>query len=100
MSPDPLQQYADMPVDVMDSDVREAEPASEDSAYVRSYLQTSDSTLFGGQTLADEVARRRSDERDEAGADSVTAAGAVEKDHLDAARPRPSPRMPTRRPAD
>ncbi|MEB3983671.1 hypothetical protein OQ968_20685 [Mycobacterium sp. 663a-19] len=60
MSPDPLDQYADIPVDVMDSEVREAEPATEDSAYVRSYLQSSDSTLFGGQTLADELARRRS----------------------------------------
>jgi hypothetical protein len=62
MSPDPVDHYADIPVDVMDSEVREAEPASEDSAYVRSYLQ-SDSTLFGGQTLADEVARRRGAER-------------------------------------
>jgi hypothetical protein len=52
-----VDQYADLPVDVMDSEVREAEPATGDSAYVRSYLQ-SDSTLFGGQTLADEVARR------------------------------------------
>jgi hypothetical protein len=42
----------------MDSEVREAEPATEDSAYVRSFLH-SDSALFGGQTLADEVARRR-----------------------------------------
>ncbi len=58
MSPDPLDHYADAPVDVMDSEVRDAEPASEDSAFVRSFLQ-SDSTLFGGQTLADEVARRR-----------------------------------------
>lgn len=69
MSPDPLDQYADMPVDVMDSEVREAELETEDSAYVRSYLQASDSTavsdstLFGGQTLADEVARRRGAER-------------------------------------
>lgn len=62
MSPDPVDHYADLPVDVMDSEVRDAEPASEDSAYVRSYLQ-SDSTLFGGQTLADEVARRRGAER-------------------------------------
>ncbi|OBI89728.1 hypothetical protein [Mycobacterium sp. 1245805.9] len=62
MSPDPVDHYSDIPVDVMDSEVREAEPASEDSAYVRSYLQ-SDSTLFGGQTLADEVARRRGAER-------------------------------------
>jgi hypothetical protein len=68
MSPDPEGDYADSPVDVMDSDVREAEVATEDSAYVRSYLQASDSTsssnstLFGGQSLADELARRRGDE--------------------------------------
>jgi hypothetical protein len=62
MSPDPLDRYADIPVDVMDSEVREAEPATEDSAYVRSYLH-SDSALFGGQTLADEVARRRPGKR-------------------------------------
>ncbi len=63
MSPDPVDHYAGSPVDVMDSEVREAEPASEDSAYVRSYLQASEGTLFGGQTLADELARRRSDQR-------------------------------------
>lgn len=39
MRPDPLDDYADIPVDVMDTDVREAEPATEDSAYVRSYLR-------------------------------------------------------------
>jgi len=69
MSPDPVDHYADAPVDVMDSEVREAEPAGEDSAYVRSYLQAADGTLFGGQTLADELARRRSDERAKADAD-------------------------------
>ncbi|SPM33039.1 transmembrane protein [Mycobacterium rhizamassiliense] len=86
MSPDPLDQYADMPVDVMDSEVREAELETEDSAYVRSYLQSSDSasasdsTLFGGgQTLADEVARRRSDERAAAGADAPADEAAVER---------------------
>ncbi len=51
----------------------------EDSAYVRSYLQasegTSEQTLFGGQSLADEVARRRSDTQ--AGlAESLDLAGA------------------------
>lgn len=40
MNPDPLDHYSDLPVDVMDSEVREAETAQEDSAYVRSYLQT------------------------------------------------------------
>lgn len=60
MSPDPLEDYADMPVDVMDTDVREAEPASEDSAYVRSYLHDANE-LFGGPgdgtELADRVAQ-------------------------------------------
>ncbi|OBB94015.1 hypothetical protein [Mycobacterium sp. 852002-40037_SCH5390672] len=44
MSPDPMDHYADLPVDVMDSEVREAEPALEDSAYVRSFLHA-DSAL-------------------------------------------------------
>ncbi|MEZ0349391.1 hypothetical protein [Mycobacterium sp. pR1184] len=86
MSPDPLDHYADIPVDVMDSEVREAEPATEDSAYVRSYLQTSDSTLFGGQTLADEVARRRSDQREGPDADSPTAQEAPAEAGVDVAR--------------
>jgi hypothetical protein len=89
MSPDPLEHYADIPVDVMDSEVREAETVTEDSAYVRSYLHGSDSTLFGGQTLADEVARRRSDERDGADADSATAPKAPGEHHVDVAAPRP-----------
>ncbi|OBJ36417.1 hypothetical protein [Mycobacterium colombiense] len=42
MSFDPLDHYADVPVDVMDSEVREAEPALEDSAYVRSFLRSGD----------------------------------------------------------
>ncbi len=40
MAPDPIEDYAGMSVDVMDTDVRDAEPVIEDSAYVRSYLQT------------------------------------------------------------
>ncbi len=63
MSPDPLDDFAGMPVDVMDAEVRDPELAPEDSAFVRSYLHDStlaeDSTLFGGQTLADELARQR-----------------------------------------
>jgi hypothetical protein len=41
MNPDPLEDYAGMSVDVMDTDVRDAEPVIEDSAYVRSYLRSS-----------------------------------------------------------
>lgn len=40
MIPDPLEDYAGMPVDVMDTDVRDADPTIEDSAYVRSYLRS------------------------------------------------------------
>ena len=40
MSPDPVDDDAGISVDVMDTDVRDAEPAIEDSAYVRSYLRS------------------------------------------------------------
>jgi hypothetical protein len=85
MNPDPLDQYADIPVDVMDSEVREVEFTTEDSAYVRSYLQASDSTLFGGQTLADELARRRGGERASAGSPTEEE---LDEDHLDIAADR------------
>ncbi|MCV7198360.1 hypothetical protein [Mycobacterium angelicum] len=62
MSPDPVEHYGDASVDVMDTEVREADSAVEDSAYVRSYLQASEGTLFGGQSIADEVARRRGEQ--------------------------------------
>ncbi len=65
MSPDPLEDYADMPVDVMDTDVREAEPASEDSAYVRSYLHGANE-LFGDDGI------------------DVVARSSINDDHLDA----------------
>ncbi len=63
MSPDPVGYYSDASVDVMDSEVRDADSVVEDSAFVRSYLSESEDgaghTLFGGQSIADEVARRR-----------------------------------------
>jgi hypothetical protein len=90
MSPDPVDHYVDIPVDVMDSDVREAEPAIEDSAYVRSYLQASEGTLFGGQTIADELARRRGDERAKAEAGSPRAGSAGDK--LEEKDPETAPR--------
>jgi hypothetical protein len=86
MSPDPAGDYAESPVDVMDADVREAEVATEDSAYVRSYLQASDSTLFGGQSLADELARRRGDEA----AGAAQATGPAEPARA-GEQPQPSP---------
>ncbi|BBY06990.1 hypothetical protein [Mycobacterium noviomagense] len=54
MSPDPLDDYAEIPVDVMDTEVREAEPATEDSAYVRSYLHGADG-LPGGKTIDEDT---------------------------------------------
>jgi hypothetical protein len=80
MSPDPVGHYGDISVEVTDSDVREAAPAREDSAYVRSYLQASEGTLFGGQSIADELARRRGDEHAEAGA--AQARAAAERDAI------------------
>jgi hypothetical protein len=57
MKPDPLEDYAGMSVDVMDTDVRDAEPVIEDSAYVRSYLQSAgndvDSRDAGYHDIAD-----------------------------------------------
>lgn len=55
MSPDPLEDYVDMPVDVMDTEVREAAPAIEDSAYVRSYLRPSAGLFAGQKTAADDL---------------------------------------------
>lgn len=84
MSPDPVGHYTDASVDVMDSEVRDAETAVEDSAYVRSYLHGPDNdsehTLFGGQSIADEVARRRGEQTlasfdDEAGSDGQAQVG-------------------------
>lgn len=63
MSPDPVGHYVDTSVDAIDVAVDEAEPVEDETAYVRSYLHDVDGaaerTLFGGQSLADEVARRR-----------------------------------------
>jgi hypothetical protein len=57
MNPDPLEDYAGMSVDVMDTDVRDAELASEDSAYVRSYLRSSVGRARG-KDAADDVGSR------------------------------------------
>jgi hypothetical protein len=58
MNPDPLEDYAGMSVDVMDTDVRDAELASEDSAYVRSYLRSS-AGRSRGKGAADDVESHR-----------------------------------------
>ncbi len=58
MNPDPLEDYAGMPVDVMDTDVRDAETA-EDSAYVRSYLRGPAGRSLRQKGAPDDVERRR-----------------------------------------
>jgi hypothetical protein len=57
MNPDPLEDYAGMSVDVMDTDVRDAELANQDSAYVRSYLRSS-AGRSRGKDAADDVGPR------------------------------------------
>jgi hypothetical protein len=64
MNPDPLEDYAGMSVDVMDTDVRDAEPATEDSAYVRSYLRSSIGRPLRGGSAAEVIEPRRDDYRD------------------------------------
>ena len=54
MNPDPVEDYAGMSVDVMDTDVRDAELGGEDSAYVRSYLRSS-AGRSRGKGAADDV---------------------------------------------
>jgi hypothetical protein len=84
MSPDPLEDYADIPVDLMDTDVREAEPATEDSAYVGSYLRASASRLFSRKVTAWEVARRRFGMAGKpAGAESLAAHEELDDDPVD-----------------
>ncbi len=71
MSPDPATPYAGTPVEVSDAEVRDAGPAVERPAGGGSPPWESDSTLFGGgQTLADELARRGGS--DKAWADEAT----------------------------
>jgi hypothetical protein len=57
MNPDPVEDYAGMSVDVMDTDVRNAELTGEDSAYVRSYLRSA-AGRSPGKGAAGEVAAR------------------------------------------
>lgn len=69
MNPDPVGHYTDTSLDVMDSEVPEAPSAQaapdDDSEFASSYLSddASEHTLFGGQSIADEVARRRGQEQ-------------------------------------
>ncbi|HEY1839496.1 MAG TPA: hypothetical protein VGG53_04605 [Mycobacterium sp.] len=74
MKPDPIEDYAGMSVDVMDTDVRDAEPVVEDSAYVRSYLQSSagkgdveQRTNAGYPDIADVAEEDHPEDRDDRG---------------------------------
>lgn len=66
MSPDPADNFTDIEVDVMDTEVRDVEPPAEDSAYVRSFLRGPRS-FFGKRRDADVPAL--DDDREELGDD-------------------------------
>jgi hypothetical protein len=87
MSPDPLEDYAEMPVDVMDTDVRDAEFATEDSAYVRSYLRSPVGRSVRGRSSAiaaeDAVPRPVEDYRDIVDIDDEDYPGDVDDDLAD-----------------
>lgn len=53
MRPDPVDNYVDLEVDVLDTDVRDADLPSEDSAYVRSYLRNPASDTDAADGLLD-----------------------------------------------
>ncbi|CAM3129333.1 hypothetical protein BST27_19575 [Mycobacterium intermedium] len=84
MNPDPVGHYTDTSVDVMDSEVPEPpQVALDDADYADSDAtdDASEHTLFGGQSIADEVARRRGRERQ---------LELLEDADVEAAGPRPS----------
>ncbi|RFD26312.1 hypothetical protein MUBE_05120 [Mycobacterium uberis] len=81
MNPDPIEHFADISVNVIDSEMGATELAVEDSAYVRSYLQVSAAALFSEHTLADELVRRQGHEHAVAGPPAIEAA--LKDDHLD-----------------
>ncbi|WP_343602759.1 hypothetical protein [Mycobacterium sp.] len=89
MNPDPVENHAAMPVDLMDTEVSEAEPVSEDSAYVRSYLRVSAGRLRRGKAAGEQDGGQADEEP---GEDVDDIAGLVEaRDDEDAdldARPR------------
>jgi hypothetical protein len=83
MSPDPLDDYADIPVDVLDTDVRDAEPATEDSAFLRLYLRGA-GRLFGGKSATgDGSVRSVADERAQAAQETVADDEQLDEDYLD-----------------
>lgn len=79
MNPDPVGHYTDTSVDVMDSEVPEVPEAPEAGSYLTD--DASEHTLFGGQSIADEVARRRGQER-------ASAAAVLDDAHLDTPKAR------------
>ena len=64
MNPDPLEDYAGLSVDVMDTDVRDAELTNEDSAYVRSYLRSAAGRSRGKDAADDVESHHDADYRD------------------------------------
>jgi len=64
MNPDPVEDYAGMSVDVMDTEVRDAELANEDSAYVRSYLRSAAGRSRGKDAAEDFEPHPGADYRD------------------------------------
>lgn len=53
MRPDPVDNFADIEVDVMDTEVRDPDLPGDDSAYVRSYLRGTDSAAGDDEDLED-----------------------------------------------
>ena len=83
MSPDPLDDYTDIPVDMMDTEVREAESATDDSAYMRSYLGDAGEELSDEAVAGDVAGQAPSDERTESGQEARPDDQDLDENYLD-----------------
>jgi hypothetical protein len=76
MSPDPVdvdeELDEDIPLDVVAAAAKERDAAADDTAFLQSYLRSSNGPLFGGETLADDLARRDAGVAEDAEPDIAT----------------------------
>jgi hypothetical protein len=82
MSPDPIvEEPVDDAVDTtLEADEQPDELGIGDAAYLQTYLRATSGPLFGGETVADDMARRGADESDLAVGDEIEVEEALEEE--------------------
>jgi F0F1-type ATP synthase assembly protein I len=93
MSPDPIEEIdesaedaLDVTPEIDDDQVDDVDAVPDelgigDASYLPSYLRSTSGTLFGGQTVADDIARRGSEDADVLTGDDAEVAEALEDEH-------------------